>query len=212
MRGRGRSISEPTSESARCKRVKFWASRTSAAGSSTRTSRAASGVSSGDAAQEWMTSEEVEKDLITSLQGHTWSQTAEIMASMSKSSSFRTSKGDRSARGAASTRGEDEAVVNSNMQVLMHIRTEDDPSVTERRKFTRRLLVHPSERWLREWMGFVYLCLVANMVIIPFRGVFDPFGEVTCTVPDDRSSCSATGVEPTLYSIIDWCAFVGVSS
>ena len=82
--------------------------------------------------------------------------------------------------------------------------TSNEASAIERRKFYRHLLVHPSEQWLWKWMSLVYVCLITNIIIIPFRGIFDPFGPVTCSELDDRSSCSASDVAPTFFLVLDW--------
>ena len=124
-----------------------------------------------------------------------WSETAELMA---KYGSSRHSVEEEHAL-------EDAAAKNSALQVMMQIRTQEDVAPEERQFYYRQLLVHPSEPWLRHWMSLIYIFLVINMVMIPFRGIFDPFGSVECTDPADRMSCRAVDDEPPpFFTMLDW--------
>ena len=50
----------------------------------------------------------------------------------------------------------------------------------------------------------MYVCLIINMVFIPFRGIFDPFGDVQCSDPSDLSSCRGSRDSPLFFSTIDY--------
>ncbi|KAL3923096.1 MAG: hypothetical protein SGPRY_004332, partial [Prymnesium sp.] len=111
-------------------------------------------------------------------------------------------------------------IANNGFQIMMEIRTQrgacsaltrtrtlavqEDVTSADRYKLYRKLLVHPSAPWLSHWMGLVYCCLIVNLIVIPFRGVFDPFGEVVCYSPGDLSSCHGSYHPPLSYQAMEF--------
>jgi len=91
------------------------------------------------------------------------------------------------------------------MELMNAIRTQEDISPEDRRRYSRALLVHPAAPWLHHWMSLIYMCLMINLIMIPFRGIFDPFGEVTCGDSTDLTSCSTAGESPFAYWVLELC-------